>query len=92
MVVTGPVQQPGRPRNRVLLGGWPQGCRRSHGPSLLTGWVLVERPTGICRRLSGGSQAHETQSGVPGLAMGSTRSLTAPRAPACHVHHALLNT
>lgn len=29
------------------MSGWaggPRGCRHSHGPSLLTVWVLVERP------------------------------------------------
>lgn len=92
MVVRGPVRQPGGPRN---VSGWTGGlrdCRHSHGPPLLTVWVLMERPTGICGWLSAGSQAHETQSGVPGPAMGSTRNLTAPRAPACHVHQARLNT
>lgn len=77
------------------MSGWAGGlwgCRHGHGPSLPTVWVLVERPTGICRRLSGGSQAHETQSGVPGPAVGSALNPTALRAPACRVHQARLNT
>ena len=44
MVVRGPVRQPGGPRN---VSGWTGGlrdCRHSHGPPLLTVWVLMEGP------------------------------------------------
>ena len=77
---------------RVWLDGWPQGLQAQSRAAPPDRLGPHGGPTGICCWLSAGSQAHETQSGVPGPAMGSTRNLTAPRAPACHVHQARLNT
>ena len=41
-----------------VAAGWPRALQTQRWASFLTVWVLVEWPTGICRRLSGGSQAH----------------------------------